>query len=339
VQHFTWSGRFYWIRPTLATNPFGPFANHNHFAGYMELLIPLPIALVLTRAVGREVRVLYGFAAAIMGLAMVVSLSRGGLISLAAMLMFLVLVSIRVPRIWRLERGRSQFREADRKGPGAVLGGFRAVASQVIVVAAIVAVIGAGVLWIGADPVIQRVTQGQPVEGLPQETFSTSRGWIWRDTISMIRANPLLGVGLGAYVTAFSLYSKSDGSLKVPQAHNDYLQVVADGGIVGGLIALWFVVVVFRVVTRGLKSRDPMLSGLALGSSAGIVGILVHSLFDFNLQIPSNALLFLVLAAVASNVAVLAQQTTHSEELASRPGTGLIHKQTASTAVVVGGAS
>jgi O-antigen ligase len=304
----------------------------------MELLIPLPIALVLTRAVGREMRVLYGFAAAIMGLAMVVSLSRGGLISLAAMLMFLVLVSIRVPRIWRLERGRREFREADRKGPGAV-SRLRAVASQVIVVAAIVAVIGAGVLWIGADPVIQRVTQGQPVEGLPQETFSTSRGWIWRDTISMIRANPLLGVGLGAYVTAFNLYTTSDGSLKVPQAHNDYLQVVADGGIVGGLIALWFVVVVFRVVARGLKSRDSMLSGLALGSSAGIVGILVHSLFDFNLQIPSNALLFLILAAVASNVAALAQPTTHSEELASRPGTGVIHKQTASTAVVVGGAS
>jgi O-antigen ligase len=338
VQHFTWSGRFYWIRPTLATNPFGPFANHNHFAGYMELLVALPIAMVLTRAVGREMRLLYSFAAAIMGLAMVVSLSRGGLISLAAMLMFLVLVSIRVPRIWRLERGRREFREADRKGPVAV-GRFRAVASQVIVVAAILAVIGAGVLWIGADPVIQRVTQSQPVEGLPKETFSTSRGWIWRDTISMIRANPLLGVGLGAYVTAFSLYTKSDGSLKVPQAHNDYLQVVADGGIVGGLIALWFVVAVFRVVARGLKSRDPMLSGLALGSGAGIVGILVHSLFDFNLQIPSNVLLFLVLAAVASNVAALAQPATHSEELAPRPGTGEIHRQAAATAVVVGGTS
>jgi O-antigen ligase len=155
----------------------------------------------------------------------------------------------------------------------------------------------------------------------------------------MIRANPLLGVGLGAYATAFSLYTKRDGSVRVPQAHNDYLQVVADCGIVGGLIALWFVVVVFRVVGRGLKSRDRLLSGLALGSGAGIVGILVHSLFDFNLQIPSNALLFLVLAAVASSVAALAQATTKSEELASRPGTGVIHKQTASTAVLVGGAS
>jgi O-antigen ligase len=209
----------------------------------------------------------------------------------------------------------------------------------VIVVAAIVLVIGAGVLWIGADPVIQRVTQSQPTAGSPQETFSTSRGGIWRDSISMIRANPLLGVGLGAYATAFSLYTKRDGSVRVPQAHNDYLQVVADCGIVGGLIALWFVVVVFRVVGRGLKSRDRLLSGLALGSGAGIVGILVHSLFDFNLQIPSNALLFLVLAAVASSVAALAQATTKSEELASRPGTGVIHKQTASTAVVVGGAS
>lgn len=337
VQHFTWSGRLYWIRPTLAPLPFGPFANHNHFAGYMELLIPLPIALVLTRAVSREMRVLYGFAAAVMGLAVVVSLSRGGIISLAAMLMFVVLVSIRLPRIWRLERGRREFREADRKGLGAV-GRFRAVASQVIVVAAIVAVIGAGVLWIGADPVIQRVTQRQTTEGLPQETFSTSRGWIWRDTITMIRANPLLGVGLGAYATAFSLYTKSDGSLRVPQAHNDYLQVVADCGIVGGLIALWFVVIIFRVVGRGLKSRDPLFAGLALGSGAGIIGILVHSLFDFNLQIPSNALLFLVLAAVASCVATIAQASESLEARVSLPESE-IQRESVPAAVVVGGAS
>src|ERR1700742_2368456 len=66
VQHFAWNGRFYWIRPTEAPSPFGPFANHNHFAGFMELLIPVPIGLVLTRAVRSELRWLYGFAALMM---------------------------------------------------------------------------------------------------------------------------------------------------------------------------------------------------------------------------------------------------------------------------------
>jgi O-antigen ligase len=118
-----------------------------------------------------------------------------------------------------------------------------------------------------------------------------------------IRANPILGVGLGAYETAFPIYSESDGSLRVPQAHNEYLQVAADAGIVGILIALWFIVAIFRTVSRGVRSRDPLLAGLALGSGGGIFAMLVHSMFDFNLQIPSNALLFLLLVAVAANVA------------------------------------
>src|SRR6201999_2038999 len=66
VQDFGWNGKFYWIRPTEAPSPFGPFANHNHFAGFMELLIPVPIGLVLTRAVRSELRWLYGFAALMM---------------------------------------------------------------------------------------------------------------------------------------------------------------------------------------------------------------------------------------------------------------------------------
>ena len=187
-------------------------------------------------------------------------------------------------------------------------------------------------------PIVQRVTQGQLVEGQPKETFSTSRGWIWRDTITMIRANPLLGVGLGAYVTAFNIYTQTDGSLRVPQAHNDFLQIVADCGLVGALIALWFLVVVFRSVRRGLKSREPLLAGIALASGAGIFGILVHSLFDFNLQIPSNALMFLVLVAVASCAAALARSSEVSAQLPVRTSAGEIERERVS-AVLIGGAS
>ena len=285
VQHFTWDGRFYWLRPTLATSPFGPFANHNHFAGYMELLIPLPVALVIAREGRGEIRLLYLFAAAMMGVAAVASLSRGGMISIAAGMMFIALLSVRLRREKQLSRVTMFF-------------------SQAVVVIAIMSVIAAGIFWIGADQVIKRVTQGQAADSATgRETFLSSRGWIWRDTFSMIRANPILGVGLGAYETAFPIYSESDGSLRVPQAHNEYLQIAADAGIVGVLIALWFIVAIFRTVSRGVRSRDPLLAGLALGSGGGIFAMLVHSMFDYNLQIPSNALLFLLLVAVASNVA------------------------------------
>jgi O-antigen ligase len=335
LQHFTWTGKFYWVRPTLVTSAFGPFANHNHFAGYMELLIPLPIAMILTRAVSGELRVLYGFAAAVMGMAAIVSLSRGGMISLAAMMMFIVLVSIRVPSVRRLAKRSSGLAPGARKQ--GLAHGFRSIASQLVVVAALVVVIGSGIVWIGANPVVQRVSQGLPGQGSPQETFSSSRGWIWRDTITMIRANPLLGVGLGAYGTAFNLYTRSDGSLRVPQAHNDYLQVVADCGIAGGIIALWFIVVVFRNVARGIRASDPMVGGLALASGTSIFAILVHSLFDFNLQIPSNALLFLVLVAVASSAAALARVSENAAAQASRPGSGEIDEKSVSAGALVGG--
>lgn len=335
VQYFTWSGRFYWVRPTMATSAFGPFANHNHFAGYMELLIPLPVALVITRAVSKEVRVLYGFAAVVMGLAAVASLSRGGMISLAAMFVFMGIVGMRLPSVRRsLVAGKSA---RGAKASQDTNAGIRAISSRVVVIAALVAFIGAGVLWIGADPIIQRVAPSQAIEGQPSETFAASRGWIWRDAATMIRANPLLGVGLGAFGTAFNIYTQGDGSVRVPQAHNDYLQIVADCGIVGGLIALWFVIVVFRTAAQGLKARDPLLSGLALGSASGIFGILVHSLFDFNLQIPSNALLFLVLVAVGSSVAAIVRASEKSATL-SRASSGEIGKARIPAAVLIGGA-
>jgi hypothetical protein len=92
VQHFTWNGSFYWLRQasTHVTSPFGPFVNRNHFAGYMEMLIPLPLAIVITRAGSKDLRIFHLFAAAMMAIAAVASLSRGGMISLVAELIFLV---------------------------------------------------------------------------------------------------------------------------------------------------------------------------------------------------------------------------------------------------------
>ena len=303
VQHFTWNGKLFWLRPiTVSVSPFGPYVNHNHFSGYMEMLIAVPIALIMTRAVSREMRLMCGFAAVVMGIAIVMSLSRGGMISLAAEMIFIVFVILMLARKRRQIAGESGGRKR-----------FHLVASQALAAFFIAAIIIAGVYWIGSDAVITRVTKGQAVSaGAEKETFHSSRGWVWRDTLSMISANPLLGVGLGAYGTAFPIYSKSDGSLRVPQAHNDYLQVLADCGVVGGAIALWFLVVLFRTFAASIKSRDPLLSALALASGAGTFAILVHSVFDFNLQLPSNALLFLLLTAVASVVAAAPRDKENS---------------------------
>jgi O-antigen ligase len=316
AQHFTWNGKLYWLRPnTVSISPFGPFVNHNHFAGYMELLIPVPIALIITRAVRRETRLLYGFAAAAMGIALVASLSRGGMISLAASLIFLILMSARLPR-------PAEESDTPSHGEGTMIGGHatalrgldrigvrasRILASRILIVAMIAGAITAGLIWVGPEPVARRVAEETAAGDNGQRALFSNRAWVWRDTLSMIRANPMLGVGLGAYGTAFSIYTRSDGSIGVPQAHNDYLQVVADCGVLGGLIATWFLVVTFRAIWRGVRSQDPLMAGLALGAGGGIFAILVHSLFDFNLQLPGTALLFLVLSAVVAHISAASQ--------------------------------
>ncbi|MFP5264490.1 MAG: O-antigen ligase family protein [Blastocatellia bacterium] len=304
VQHFTWNGSFYWLRRASdhVTSPFGPFANRNHFAGYMEMLIPLPLAIVITRAGSRDLRVFHLFAASMMAIAAVASLSRGGMISLISELTFLTLMSV----------GRSQY-------PG-ITAGARPRGRQSLVihrlalVLLILAAVIAGVCWTGPERVIDRVARTNVAsEDLQAETFFTSRGWIWRDTLEMFRANPILGVGLGAYETAHPIYSHDDGSAAlgtsyvVDRAHNDYLQVLADAGVIGGALAVWFVISLFQAMFRGAKCDDPLLQALALGGGAGIFGLLVHSLFDFNLQLPSNALLFLLLAAAVSHAGAVAR--------------------------------
>ncbi|HKP14074.1 MAG TPA: O-antigen ligase family protein [Blastocatellia bacterium] len=318
VQHFAWNGKLYWIRPTEAPSPFGPFANHNHFAGLMELLIPIPVGLLLTRAVRAELRWLYGFAAMMMSLAVLASLSRGGMISLAASLALIFLLGLRARRY------RDSRRRPSRLATWAV---------RAVTVIALASLIAAGVFWIGADPIIERVSGNQPAAAA---SFFDSRGWVWRDTLAMIRANPVTGVGLGAYGTAFSLYTAGDGSLRVPQAHNDFLQIVADCGIVGGLLALWFLVLLARAIAEGIRARDPLMAGMSLGCGASAFAILVHSVFDFNLQVPSNGLLFRLLAAVAAQVGAAARAQGKTARLVSRASRHMAGEDAPAASVVRG---
>lgn len=295
IQHFTWNGRFYWVRELSApaTTVVGPFVNHNHFAGYVEMLLPIPAALLMARDVNREVRLIYFFAVILMGIVIIASLSRGGMISLAVSLSFVMLMSLRAAK------RRRRTSRADAPGRFAL----PAALPQFAAIAVITLTIGAGIFWVGADPVLNRLTVGAAEQNATVGTaFFQNRGFIWRDTVAMIRANPVLGVGLGSFPTAYPAFTQSDGSLIVTQAHNDYLQALADGGIVGGLIALSFLLLLLRDIKRSVAHRDPALATLALGFSGGIVALLVHSLFDFNLQLPSNALLFLILCALVSYI-------------------------------------
>jgi len=305
------------------TSPFGSFANHNHFAGYMELLMPLPLALVITRAANRDSRLFYLFAATMMAVAAIASLSRGGMISLTAQIVFIALMSVRKDKTPG-RAGAGTRRQRNMQAPH-VAGDFSTSASprlrvsaalhSAAMIALIIAAIAAGICWTGPERVLDRVAQTEMVSDDPKaETFFESRGWIWRDTLAMISANPVFGVGLGAYETAYPRYSKDDvtnkagASYRVDRAHNDYLQVLADCGSVGGVIVLWFIVSLFRAVAAGARSDNPLSRAFAIGGGAGLFGMLTHSFFDFNLQLPSNALLFLLLAAVVTRIGAVARE-------------------------------
>lgn len=307
IQHLTWDGRFYWFRPTKQYSVFGPFVNRNHYAGYMAMLIPVPVALILNRGVRKEAWLLFGFAAAVMGLTVVVSLSRGGMVSVFAGLIFVAMMSGRTALAGSRARNRNLPGSSSRSRVKARIGA----------VAAIALAITAGVVWIGAEDVINRAAQSIDAQAPRQMSF-LGRSWVWRDTLAMFASNPLLGVGLGAYETVYPIYAHSNGYMVVQYAHNDYLQVLSDAGIVGGIAAVWFLVLLFRAIARGTRSPDPLMSGLALGCGGGIFSILVHSLFDFNLQIPSNCLLFLLLTAVVSVIAATVDEVAPEVALKER---------------------
>jgi len=303
LQYFTEGHTLNWWR-SVEGESFGSFVNRNHFAGYMELLFPWPVMLLFARRGHIGEQIFYGFAAVWIGAASTLTLSRGGMISIFSELMLLGILSRYLARD---DSNQSKLKQASTQVPTK---SGETVAARLVrpgLMAAIALAIILGVFWLGAEPVINRITTGNAAGAaspLPANGQSTSRLATWQDTWKLIRANPIFGAGLGAYETAYPIYANDNGLAGVvAQAHNDYLQVLADGGIIGGIILLWFIVIIGKAVRRGLKTQaDPFLTKVTVASGVAIFGILVHSLFDFNLQLPSHALLFGLFSVAVSQI-------------------------------------
>jgi O-antigen ligase len=312
VQYFSGSPGVYWLRHA-ESSAFGPFFNRDHFAGYMELLIALPVALIVTRHVRGEKKLVYGIAAMFMGVAAIFTLSRGGMISIFAEMIFIAAMSF-----------RRHHTMTDANGHGKVR-----MATGMAAVVAILAAIVTGVIWIGAEPVINRIATGDPNSSdlSKTQTFYSVRGEIWENTWTMIRHNPLTGVGLGAYETAYPIYARENGTQGVTaEAHNDYLQILADAGVIGAMLALWFIWALFRAIARGVRSPDPLTAAIALGGGAGLFGLLVHSIFDFNLHLPSHAMVFLFLSMVISNIGATVDEPVKAEPASMSVAASLIRR-------------
>lgn len=288
LHQLTFNNKILWIRPSeFAGGSFGPFVNRNHFAGFMELLFPLPLAMIFFRGAGRERWVLYGFCGLAMACAGIYSLSRGGLLSIGAEVVLLpVLVEF-------LNRRRRQARNRE-SSKGRKSSSWFATAGVIVL---IVAAIGLGVAWIGAEPLVSRWA-GTRTELLESHTTPQSRPQTWWIALKIFSRNPILGVGLGAFPRAYPMFDESPGVYYVSEAHNDYLQVLSDSGAVGAVTGICFIAFLGIRAKRALFSPRAADRAAVLGATVGICGVLVHSLVDFNLQITSNGLVFLTLAAV-----------------------------------------
>jgi O-antigen ligase len=250
----------------------------------------------MSGAVPRERRLLYGFAVAMMGIALIMTGSRGGMISLVAEVFFVVVVSSRAPR----QRGRTESAEEQK-------GRVRAVALRLALGSIVLAALFTSVLFFGGENALNKLAGT-----VSAEDPSSNRLHFWRGTLDIIRDHPLLGVGLGAFGVAYTRYDTSNGIFRLEQAHNDYLQILADAGVAGAILGLIFVILLFYRGLAGTQSSDDFQRGIAVGALAGCFAVLIHSFFDFTLHTTSNALLFLVLAALATvNVPVEQSATTH----------------------------
>jgi O-antigen ligase len=281
TQSFTSPTRVYWIRELNQSTAFGPFINRHHFAGYMELTIALPLALVFAGSIAREKILIYLFVAGLMGVALVMTASRGGIISLVAEILFLITVTA----IWRKQSDRRR-----RKS-----GRLKRIAARAGMATALLVSLFLGVVLLGGEFSINRF-----IDSVNTDDPTTGRAHFWSVTLNIIKAYPYLGTGLGAYGVSYTQYDSRNGLFRLEQAHNDYLQVLSDGGIAGGVLALSFVVLLFYKAIVRARSRDDFRRGVALAGLSGCFGVLVHSFFDFTLHTTSNALLFLVLAALAT---------------------------------------
>jgi O-antigen ligase len=293
IQHFTSPDRIYWLKELPQSAPFGPFYNRHHFAGYMELTMALPLGLIFSGAIERDKRPLYIFAAALMGIALIVTNSRGGLVALVAEAGFLAAVA--------------GFRHGDEKARTEEMGSRvrAALVRAGLGLALVVALIG-GALLFGGEAALSRLA-GTVNSNDP----ATGRAHFWSVTLRIIQAHPLIGSGLGSFGLAYTQYDSRNGSERLEQAHNDYLQVMSDAGIIGVGLGLFFIVVLFRNGFARRETDDTFRRGVATGALAGCFAVLVHSFFDFTLHTTSNALLFLILAALATINGRVEQASSH----------------------------
>ncbi len=292
IQYYTSKDTIYWIREVPVNSIiFGPYVNHNHFAGLIEMILPIAVAMFLCLKPrvsyvmtwrekildlfdlqGFNSYILVGFSAILLAVAIVLSLSRGAIISVGlALLIFTILLVI-----------SGRYRQK-----GWVFGVF-------------ILLFILSVQWFGWNTVFERFDR---LENDRAEIYET-RFDIWKDSSLIAKDLFITGAGFGSFKTIYPRYRTFGGEKSVLHAHNDYLELLIEGGIISVLFVCWFLFQLFSESYRVYSHRHERYSiYLFLGSLTGIISILLHSFTDFNLHIGANGLFFFFLCGLLVSAA------------------------------------
>jgi hypothetical protein len=289
IQKPLYDGAIYgfWQPESGSGGVFGPFVNRNHFAGWMLMSLPLSFALMGSglqhawRGVKREWRdrilwmaspgasrlVLLGLAIATMTLSLVLTMSRSGMSALALAILLTGCAMVRG------------------------LTGMTRKATAVFSLALLVAVVTS---WVGINAIIARFADTDWAE------YNNRRG-AWSDARSVIADFPVAGTGLNTYYVTSLVYQRHDLRQHYAQAHNDYLQLAAEGGLLLLLPIAGCIVVFARDVRRRLSADRTGSTAwwLRRGAVTALVAIALQETVEFSLQMPGNAALFAVVCAIA----------------------------------------
>jgi O-antigen ligase len=287
LQQLTFNGKLYWFREMRYGGiPFGPYVNRNHFAGFVELVFPVALVPLVLGKVRKERWIVVGIFGLLPIGALFLSASRGGVISFGVQLAVLILMMV-------LRRA----------------GGKHALAGGVVVLMAFLLV-----SWLGVRQVLDRFSSLQSLE-----VTTGKRASMRQDTWRIFLDHRWTGTGLGTIQTVFPAYETLYDGRVVNHSHNDYLEALAETGLVGGVCSLCFLGGLLFVSLRQLLQVDKSFAAaLHLSGLVACVGFLVHSLVDFNLHIPANALLFFLMAHLATSEVIVSPRENHHPHMRIR---------------------
>ncbi|OGS19400.1 MAG: hypothetical protein A2219_02815 [Elusimicrobia bacterium RIFOXYA2_FULL_50_26] len=282
IQKFTWSGKIFWLHDVSDRyGVFGPFVNYDHYGGYINMVIMVGFGFILS-GIEASKKVLVGFMVIVMGASLLLSQSRGAVIS------FLVGLTYAASMLFFLRKSYDK----------------KTFVSMIVSIIAVIAFVLALIYWIDWGVMTGRLSTVFYLE----KNYMNPRLDIWRDSLELVRRFPVFGVGFDAYSIAFPMVQETHTGLFWRYTHNDYLQLLIESGPLALILVLSFFAAFFvNVVGKIKSSSNEHLVSILVGASAAVVTMLVHSLVDFNLHITSNAFLFALVTSIALSLVYISR--------------------------------